>query len=212
MTRTCPQCTRPLPPTRNGLDLLRERASAAEWRRYFTAPRGRSSCPQCHATLRKVTTRAGYLCYLGMLVTMGLSAVLIWMFFPVNSLVGQRLCAGPRDARPDIQVALAHSVSAHSLCLRIRCSTPRPPCSSSGTHFRCVPDARYAMAQRRLGCPCRWPSATRPDPTPTADYAPALHSPWRAALVPLIAFLCAVPFLVCYSKWGYTWKLKLGQG
>ena len=116
MTRTCPQCTRPLPPTRNGLDFLREHASAAEWRRYFTAPRGRSSCPQCHATLRKVTTRAGYLCYLGMLVTMGLSAVLIWMFFLVNSLVGQ--------------------------------------------------------------------------------------------LVPLIAFLCAVPFLVCYSKWGYTWKLK----
>ena len=50
----------------------------------------------------------------------------------------ERLCAGPRDARPDIQVALAHSVSAHSLCLRIRCGTPRPPCSSSGTHFRCA--------------------------------------------------------------------------
>ena len=95
----------------------------------------------------------------------------------------ERLCASPRNARPDIQVALAHSVSAHSLFLRIRRGTPRPPCSSSGTHCRCAPDARYAMAQRRLGCPCRWPSATRPDPTPTADYAPAFHSPWRAALV-----------------------------
>ncbi len=63
----------------------------------------------------------------------------------------------PSVCATGLQVALAPSVSAHSLCLRIRCGTPRPPCGRAARAFGAREALALATAGRRLGCPCRWP-------------------------------------------------------
>ena len=62
--------------------------------------------------------------------------------------------------------------------------TPRPRLSVERRAREAHAQRSTALAGRRFGCPCRWPAATRPDPTPTADYSPSLRSPWLVAYVP----------------------------
>ena len=73
-----------------------------------------------------------------------------------------RLCAGPQYARRDVPVALAPSVSAHSLCLRSRYGTAAAILRASRALFRRTrgsPTNNWTAYR----CPCRWPTATRPD-------------------------------------------------
>ena len=80
MTRICPQCGASLPRLRNGLQLLRSRASASEWHRLAIRE---IVCPGCQAVLRLRTTRAGWLLLVGGMVAI-IPALILMVRFPLH--------------------------------------------------------------------------------------------------------------------------------